>query len=66
MKYRNRPAEKLRAMQRIARNKKMFAMVRLDMGHVLVGYALRTTEPRRWGDSPILCPPGARFKPSFG
>src|SRR5215213_11801838 len=37
-------------MQRIAKNRKMFAMVRFDMGHVLVGNALRTPEPRRWGD----------------
>ena len=31
------PAEKLSAMQRIAKNRKMFAMVRFDMRHVLVG-----------------------------
>src|SRR3954454_17002801 len=35
-------------MQRIAKNKKMFAMVRFDMGHVLVGNAPRASEPRRW------------------
>src|SRR6187551_75498 len=53
-------------MQRIAKNRKMFAMVRFDMWHVLEGNALRTTEPRRWGDVLILFPCAPTFKHQDG